>query len=232
MLTPRECPQPASTMRRYNGALTRRLMVRMRTLTLSFIGTLAILLAACQPVDPTSSETAAAPTAAPKKAKAVDYSFGPEISAEDLAQHVQVLASDAFGGRAPGTEGEQLTVDYIVAQYKRLGLQPGNGDSYTQTVPMIEATIDPTTALTVRGTAGDSTLAFGTDMVISTTTGEPEVKIEDSEMIFVGYGVSAPESNWNDYSVDVKGKTVVMLVNDPGFHVGNENLFGGKRMTY
>ncbi len=197
---------------------------------------IAIVLAACQPQQAADSATEAvtatpAPTSADPQPSA-DYSFGPEISAEDLAQHVKVLASDEFGGRAPGTAGEQLTVDYLVTQFKRLGLQPGNGDSYTQTVPMVQTTIDPATELVLRRSGDETRLAFGTEMVIGTTTGEPEVRIEDSAMVFVGYGVNAPEADWNDYSVDVRGKTVVMLVNDPGFHVGDEDLFLGKRMTY
>lgn len=191
------------------------------------------LLAACTqheaPVPPTDAvapPVAEAPATPP-------YSFGPEISAEDFAQHVKVLASDEFEGRAPGSRGEELTVDYLKSQFERLGLKPGNGDSYFQTVPMVETTADPATVgkVTVDGNPRD--LAFGTDMVLGTRTGQSEVKLENSEMVFVGYGVNAPEANWNDYAgLDVKGKTVVMFVNDPGFHAGDEALFGGKRMTY
>ncbi len=193
---------------------------------------LVTLLAGCQPDTPPVAESAAPAAATSAPTAAADYTFGPDISAEDIAQHVQVLASDAFEGRAPGGVGEQLTVEYIVSQFKRLGLQPGNGDSYTQTVPMVQTRIDPTTELTLRDAQGSQTLGVGRDMVIGTSTGQAEVNIENSELLFVGYGVNSPESNWNDYSVDVRGKTVVILVNDPGFHVGDENLFLGKRMTY
>jgi hypothetical protein len=191
------------------------------------------LLVACTqeeaPVPPTDAiapPVAEAPAPPP-------YSFGPEISAEDFAQHVKVLASDEFEGRAPGSRGEELTIDYLKSQFERLGLKPGNGDSYFQTVPMVETTADPATVGKVTVGGAPRELAFGTDMVIGTRTGQPEVKLENSEMVFVGYGVNAPEANWNDYAgLDVKGKTVVMFVNDPGFHAGDEALFGGKRMTY
>jgi Zn-dependent M28 family amino/carboxypeptidase len=193
---------------------------------------LLALLAGCQSGEPPAAAGTPAKPQASTEVAADRYSFGPEISAEDIAQHVQVLSSDRFEGRAPGGVGEQLTVDYLVEQFKRLGLQPGNGDSYTQTVPMVQTTIDPATELRLRDLEGNLRLAFLKDMVIGTSSGQPEVMIDDSELVFVGYGVNAPENGWNDYSIDVRGKTVVMLVNDPGFHAGDETLFLGKRMTY
>jgi Zn-dependent M28 family amino/carboxypeptidase len=100
-------------------------------------------------------------------------------------------------------------------------------------VPMVETTADPNTVGKVTVGGAERSLAFGTEMVLGTRTGEANVQVADSELVFVGYGVNAPEANWNDYAgLDVKGKTVVMLVNDPGFHAGDEALFGGKRMTY
>jgi Zn-dependent M28 family amino/carboxypeptidase len=175
---------------------------------------------------------AAAPTA-PAAPAAPPYTFGPEISAEDFSQHVKVLSSDEFEGRAPGSKGEELTINYLKAQFERLGLQPGNGGSYFQTVQMVETTADPNTTASITRGGAQRNLAFGSEMVIGTRTGLPAVQVADSEMVFVGYGVNAPEANWNDYAgLDVKGKTVVMLVNDPGFHAGDESLFGGKRMTY
>ena len=159
--------------------------------------------------------TAAAPAACRPRRHSVRRS-PPPISPRTCS----TLASDEFEGRAPGSAGEDKTVAYLEAQFERLGLKPGNGDSYFQTVPMVETTAD---ADTVRSsstsTAQPRELKFGTDMVIGTRTGKPEVKIDGSELVFVGYGVNAPEQEWNDYAgVDVKGKTVVMLVNDPGFH--------------
>ena len=147
---------------------------------------------------------------------------------------MKVLSSDEFGGRAPGTDGEQQTADYVVAQFKRLGLQPGNGDSWFQDVPMVVTTADEaatTATITLKGTARP--LAFGTQMAMGTRTAQPKVDVAGSQMVFVGYGVNAPEAGWNDYEgLDVKGKTVVMLVNDPGFHAGDAELFSGKKMTY
>lgn len=163
----------------------------------------------------------------------VHHGFGPEISAEDVAAHVKMLASDEFAGRAPGSIGEQKTADYVVAQFQRLGLQPGNGDSWFQTVPMVETTADASTQAHIAINGQDSIFAFGTDLVVGTRSEQAKVVVQDSPMVFVGYGVNAPEQGWNDYAgLDVKGKTVVILVNDPGFHAGDETLFSGRKMTY
>src|SRR5690606_31038293 len=139
------------------------------------------------------------PPATDGAATAEAHDFSPAIAADDFAAHVQTLASDAFEGRAPGSKGEQLTVEYLTDHFKRLGLKPGNGDSWVQTVPMVATTADPSTTITL--TVGDDseTLPFGSDMVIGTRSGQTEVKVEDSELVFVGYGVNAPEADWNDY---------------------------------
>jgi len=184
-------------------------------------------LTACKPE---AQAPAPAPAAAPTPAA---FAFKDDIDAADFGEHVRVLASDEFEGRGPGTPGEDKTVAYLQAQFERLGLKPGNGDSYFQTVPMMETTADASATMNIDANGKPHTLSFGTDMVIGTRTGQPEVKIENSEMIFVGYGVDAPERQWNDYAgLDVKGKTVVMLVNDPGFHAKDAALFDGNRMTY
>jgi Zn-dependent M28 family amino/carboxypeptidase len=196
----------------------------------------SLALAACQPAEPPAATPASAeaPVAAAASAPThgADHAFGPEISTEDLAAHIRVLASDEFEGRAPGGRGEELTVSYIQSQFQRLGLQPGNGDSYFQTVSMVETTPDTSTTLQIDFADGSETLTFGEQMVIGTSTGREEVAIEGSEMVFLGYGVHAPEADWNDYSIDVTGKTLVVLVNDPGFASGDPALFQGKRMTY
>ena len=160
--------------------------------------------------------------------------FGPEISAEDFSAHVKVLASDDFGGRQPGSAGEEKTVSYLREQFQRLGLEPGNGDSYFQTVPMIETIADVgASRMTVRVAGLAHELAFGEQMVMGSHTGKTQVQVSDSPMVFVGYGVTAPEQGWDDYAgLDVKGKTVVMLINDPGFHNNDATLFEGRRMTY
>jgi len=189
----------------------------------------------------TACKDASAPAAAPAEATAPaatspdagTYAFSPEINAADFAELVKTLSSDAFEGRAPGSKGEELTVNYIRDQMQRIGLQPGNGDSWFQDVAMTETTADETTSLKISQAGKNSELKFGTDMVVGTRTGQTEVKLDGSDIIFVGYGVDAPEQQWNDYAgQDWKGKTVVMFVNDPGFHVDDAKLFDGKRMTY
>ena len=180
---------------------------------------------------------AATPNTAQKagtpQVQASDHAFQPDITAADFAAHVEQLASDAFGGRGPGSAGEQKTIEYIKQQFARIGLQPGNGESWVQTVPMLRTTAHPDAVLHLKMGETRQDLAFGTDMVVGTRTGQTRVEIVDSPLVFVGYGVDAPERSWNDYAgVDVKGKTVVMLVNDPGFHTHDPRLFDGERMTY
>ena len=181
-----------------------------------------------------SAAASAAPVPAIPSDALPSHSFGPEISVEDFRVHVEMLAGDEFAGRSPGGVGETKTVEYLIAQLKRLGLKPGNGESYTQDVPMTETKADEkTTRFTIATATQTLNPKLGPDVVIGTRTGQAEVKIDASDMVFVGYGVVAPEVGWNDYAgVDVKGKTVVMLINDPGFHTGDAALFGGKRMTY
>lgn len=155
------------------------------------------------------------------------------ITAEGLARHIEVLASDEFGGRGPASPGEEKTIAYIKAEFERLGLQPANGESYYQEVPLVSITADPDTAIKITGADGDLTLAYSDDMMIWTTRVVDAVAVEDSEMVFVGYGIVAPEYGWNDYdAIDVTGKTVVILVNDPGYATQNPELFNGNAMTY
>jgi len=190
----------------------------------------SLLLAACsrEPAAPAGDATTpgATPTA--------DHAFKPAIDADDLQVLISTLASDEFEGRAPGSAGEEKTVEYIKSQYERIGLRPGgDNDTYFQTVPMVETTADESTVLKLDSNGTARELKFGPEMVIGTRTGEAEVSVKDSELVFVGYGVNAPEQDWNDYAgLDVKGKTVVILVNDPGFHANDESLFDGNRMTY
>ena len=151
------------------------------------------------------------------------------IQADELAKHVKVLASDEFGGRAPSSPGEKLTLDYLTAQFKALGLEPGNGDSYLQEVPLVSLEADSNMVLSI----GGKDYQYKKDMVMGSSRISAQEGIENSELVFVGYGVNAPEYNWNDYEgLDVKGKTVVMLVNDPGFATKDPALFTGDAMTY
>jgi Zn-dependent M28 family amino/carboxypeptidase len=151
------------------------------------------------------------------------------INTEQLIEHVKVLSSDKFGGRAPSTEGETLTLEYLTAQFKALGFVPGNGDNFLQEVPLvsIEASSDMTLSI------GGKDYQHGTDMVMGSARISELEELKNSELVFVGYGVNAPEYNWNDYeNLDVKGKTVVILVNDPGFATQDPALFTGNAMTY
>ena len=151
------------------------------------------------------------------------------ISAAEYERHIVTLASDEFEGRKPGTAGERKTVDYLVAEFKKLGLQPGNRGAWTQEVPIVEITAGSDAELKL----GDAALAYGKDMVIWTKRVAPEVTLADSPLVFVGHGVVAPEAGWNDYAgVDMRGKTAVILINDPGFATGDEKLFRGRAMTY
>ncbi len=188
-----------------------------------------VLLASCQ--TNRLQQTEASLVAANEQA---GHAFGPEISAEDFSAHIKVLASDDFGGRAPGSAGEEKTLNYLREQFERLGLEPANNGSYFQTVPMVETKIDTATSkMQVKVAGQDVSLHFGDQMVMGNHQGKETVNVADSPMVFVGYGVNAPEQGWNDYAgLDVKGKTVVMLINDPGFHDNDPNLFEGKRMTY
>ncbi|WCE06134.1 M28 family metallopeptidase [Pseudoxanthomonas sp. JBR18] len=186
-------------------------------------------LCACKPDAPKPTTTT------PPSDQGQAHAFSPQINAEDFGELVKTLASDDFEGRGPGTPGEDKTVAYITEQMQRIGLKPGNGESWTQEVPMVETTADPGTTLTITEADGSTrTLAFGSQMVIGTRTGKQDISIKDSELVFVGYGVDAPERQWNDYagSDDWHGKTVVMFVNDPGFHTHDQALFDGDKMTY
>ena len=155
----------------------------------------------------------------------------PPFSESNIRATIQTLSSDPFGGRAPGSPGEKLSTDYISSHFKQYGLAPGNGDSYLQEVPLKQITADPGTELDVDGGSTLLKLAYGTDMVVSTPRPEAAVALKDSPLVFAGYGVVAPEFHWNDYAgLDVKGKVVVVLVNDPGH--ADPKLFDGKAMTY
>jgi Zn-dependent M28 family amino/carboxypeptidase len=164
----------------------------------------------------------------------------PPIEAASLLNHIKVLAADEFEGRAPGSKGEDLTVAYLTDQFKTIGLQPGNADgTYVQKVPLVGITPDANLALTFKKGSRQTTLKYPDDFVAWTKRVVERVGLTDSELVFVGYGVVAPEFNWDDYKgLDVTGKTLVMLVNDPPVpDPANPNeldpkMFGGKAMTY
>jgi len=155
------------------------------------------------------------------------------INKDSLAKHIMILASDSFQGRKPFTIGETRSVDYIQNVYKYLGLEPGNGDSYVQDVPMVSIKPDTITPLKVESPNGNFELQSFTDFVAWTERTDPVESFNNDEVVFAGYGVVAPEYNWNDYAnLDVKGKIVMVMVNDPGFGNGDTTLFQGIRETY
>jgi Zn-dependent M28 family amino/carboxypeptidase len=164
--------------------------------------------------------------------QAVDAAID-HMSVDRLASRIQTLSSDEFEGRGPASEGERVTIAYLQESFEELGLEPGNGDSYFQEVPLVAIIADPGMTLSVTGEDGTTELAFQTDFMAWTKRVIDRVEIVDSEMVFVGYGVVAPEYGWNDYAgVDAQGKTVVILVNDPGFATEDPDLFNGRSMTY
>ena len=150
-----------------------------------------------------------------------------------LHQHIAVLASDEFEGRAPATPGEEKTINYLQSEFEALGIGPGNGDSYFQSVSVTEITTASDTVLTFSGSNYDVELEYATEMIVGSQQQIPTTSIVDSELVFVGYGVVAPERDWNDYAgIDVVGKTVVILVNDPGYATQDPDVFNGNAMTY
>ncbi|WBH17490.1 M28 family metallopeptidase [Sphingomonas radiodurans] len=161
----------------------------------------------------------------------------PAISVETLKSVTQELSSDAFEGRAPTTAGEAKTVDTIVKRLAAAGVKPGNKGQWTQDVPMVEITASDVTPFTATGGKAHVTFNYRSDIVPGTYRVTPKIALKDSELVFVGYGINAPEKGWNDYAgLDVKGKTVVILVNDPDWQTAAAGLdagpFEGRAMTY
>ena len=158
---------------------------------------------------------------------------GNPITGDEIKSHIAVLADDSLQGRKPFTPGETKAINYISTEFKKEGLEPGNNGSYFQDVPMVEITSMPAAGLTISGGKTNITFNYITDFVASTRQELPGVQLSNSPLVFAGYGVVAPEYNWNDYAgLDVKGKTVIVLVNDPGFKSGDSKLFKGDTMTY
>jgi Zn-dependent M28 family amino/carboxypeptidase len=160
------------------------------------------------------------------------------VTPDGLLAHIKILASDEFEGRAPGTRGEELSVKYISDQFKQMGLKPGNPDgSYVQEVPLAGIKSEPRMSFTV----GDKTteLKYPDDFVASSARLQPEIKVNNSDLVFVGYGIVAPEYGWDDYKdANVRGKTILMLINDPAIPDPKDSskldgkMFKGKAMTY
>src|SRR3954469_3407179 len=196
----------------------RRMMTRV--LRLLPAASLALVIACAKPAPPTVAQL-------------------PDVDTNAVLGHVKVLSSDEYEGRAPGSKGEQLTVAYLIDQFKKAGLKPGNSDgTYVQKVPLVGITPAPAPLVVKKGRQ-EQTVSWREEYVAWTRHVAPTASINESELVFVGYGVVAPEYNWDDYKgLDVKGKTLLMLVNDPPVADPSNpseldpKTFGGKAMTY
>ncbi|TNE28840.1 MAG: peptidase M28, partial [Alphaproteobacteria bacterium] len=157
-----------------------------------------------------------------------------DVSEATMKEVVETLSSDAFEGRMPGTAGEEKTVAYLTDRFKAAGLKPGNNGSWVQDVPLVEITGRGYAPLTITGGKGNLALSYGTQWVGVSYREAAQTRIDASDMVFVGYGINAPERGWNDYQgLDVKGKTVVILVNDPDYQSETQDgTFNGRAMTY
>lgn len=174
-----------------------------------------LVLTACQPVGETTDT--------------VDIT----IDTTAIDTYLNTLASDEFLGRKPFTEGETKTVAFLKSELENMGVAPGNGDSYFQEVPLVETTATPAVTMTIQGPGGSEDLRIGEDYVVYTQREQDQVSIQDAELVFCGYGIVAPEYNWNDYEgIDMEGKIAVVMVNDPGFESKDSTFFKGETMTY
>lgn len=158
----------------------------------------------------------------------------PEIDVERLSDNIRILSSDEFEGRAPATPGEEKTVEFLIERFTAAGLEPGAGDgSWTQEVTLRRIELDGPMMMTVQADGATATLVQGDDVAIATRLETDEVSVKDAPLVFVGYGVHAPERDWDDFKgVDLKGKIALVLINDPDFEVPSGGQFDGKAMTY
>ncbi len=187
-----------------------------------------------------SEKATTAPANQPAPAPQIPLANLPKIEPTAILDRIKVLASDEYEGRAPGTKGEELTVQYLETELKKLGLKPGNTDgTYIQKVPLVGITAAPTKPLTITKDGSKQVIKWRDEMVAWTKHVADSASIEDSDLIFAGYGVEAPEFNWDDFKgVDVKGKTIIVLVNDPAVPDPSDpqkldpKTFGGDAMTY
>ncbi|MEN3339374.1 MAG: hypothetical protein V7647_3050 [Acidobacteriota bacterium] len=197
---------------------------------------LAVCVGGCK----SQQNSSATPAAASQAAATVPISALPKIEAAPILQHIKVLASDEYEGRAPGTKGEELSVKYIEDQFKQLGLKPGNPDgTYSQKVPLVGITAKETKPLTISKDTRTQTFKWGDQVVAWSKHVAESASLDQSDIVFAGYGVDAPEFDWHDFKdVDVKGKTILVLVNDPAVPDPSDpsrldpKVFGGNAMTY
>jgi Zn-dependent M28 family amino/carboxypeptidase len=157
-----------------------------------------------------------------------------KVFSESYRSHVEMLSSDEFEGRAPTTKGGRKAKTYIENEFRRVGLKAPKGSSFRQMVPLVEISGSDFSDLIISTSKKDTfSLKYKDDMVVGTTLLTEEINIAESEIVFAGFGIVAPEYNWNDYKgLDVKGKTVLVIINDPGYYTEDESIFTGKAMTY
>ena len=198
----------------------------MRSLLL--LASILLALTACSGEGPTTSDAVIESSAAVKP----EPDPAQQINAE-LHRHIAELASDAYEGREPGTAGEDKTIAYLVKEFEALGLQPGNNGQWFQEVPITAVATAHDAVLSLRGENYTADLSFGDEMVVFTQRQMPLAELVASPLVFAGYGINAPERGWNDYAdIDVTGKTVVVLINDPGVATQDPEVFNGNAMTY
>lgn len=189
---------------------------------LSVLAAAGLVLAACSPAEQVS-------TAEQPHASVDPYSFN-----ENYSSYLQTLSSDEFEGRAPASEGEKKTVAFVESKFREWGLKPydAENNTYQQQVPLVRML--PTQVSEMSFTADDlEPFEYRTEMMAWSPRVQESIELTDSEMVFVGYGIVAPEFGWNDYEgLNVEGKTVVMLVNDPGYDTKDPEVFNGNAMTY
>ncbi|MDH4018965.1 MAG: M28 family metallopeptidase [Xanthomonadales bacterium] len=206
--------------------------MNLRTMLVSFL--LLVLLFGCKPAEQPTVATEPNPIA--ETATTVFTGDPIELmETEGLLQRISTLSSDEFGGRAPMSEGEKLTLDYLESQFREMGLDPMFGDSYRQPVPLVAIETKGDLTLAVSDSEGKPVLSYanGPESAVWTTRVVEETGLDSSELVWAGYGIIAPEYGWNDYEgLDVTGKTVIVLVNDPGYATQNPELFNGNAMTY
>lgn len=198
----------------------------MRNLSCFLMALCLFLVTGCQSEEGTEQMVVDTPVA-------LDTALA-QADADRMLANITELSSDAFGGREPMSDGEKLTMDFIEERFQAMGLDPLFDDSYRQAVELVSIEADPATVqMTFHLDGKDRLVQYEDEMVAGTARVVPESRVENSEIVFVGYGIVAPEYGWDDYAdVDVTGKTVLILVNDPGFATGDPALFKGNAMTY
>ena len=189
----------------------------------------ALSLSACQR-EPASAE----PEVSTPEPEFSLENASPVTDVDRMIANIRELSSDEYGGREPMSEGETMSLEFIEQRFRDMGLEPLFGDSFLQAVDLVSIEADPDTAqMTFHMDGKDRLVKHEDEMVTGTMRVVPESRVESSEVVFVGYGIVAPEYGWNDYAdVDVQGKTVLILVNDPGFATQDPALFKGNAMTY